>query len=36
MSDLEQDKWIPNDIAFEYYDIFSYVLNEKNTTHPLN
>ena len=36
MNDLENDKWVPNDIAFEYYDILAYILNEKNTTHPLN
>jgi len=36
MTDLENDKWVPNDIAFEYYDILVYILNEKNITHPLN
>ena len=27
--ELENEKWVPFDIEFEYYDIIAYILNEK-------
>ena len=30
-TNLEEDKWIPSDILFEYYDIISYLIGEEIT-----